>query len=293
MRRSGASSSTGTPSRTALITGGASGIGLALAAALHSQGTRVVLADVDHEAAQRRAKEMLGPRGGDSAVAHHLDVTDEGAFRRLVDEIFDRDGHLDLLFNNAGIALGGPTHELTAAHWDRIIDVNIRGVVNGVLAAYPRMVEQRRGHIVNTASGAGLVAPPFVAAYAMTKHAVVGLSTALRPEAALHGVKVSVLCPGSVETPILDRSPHPDLPATASRAVTAREYLAVVRQKPIPAESFARQALKEVARNKAVIVVPATARFLWYLYRLSPGLVQPMTRMVARRVDRELVSART
>jgi hypothetical protein len=92
-----------------------------------------------------------------------------------------------------------------------------------------------------------------------------------------------------VETPILDSPPPPDLPATASRVVTAREYLAVARQKPISAQTFARHALEGVARNRAVIVVPASARLLWYLYRLSPGLVQPVTRMLARKVDRELV----
>ena len=120
-----------------------------------------------------------------------------------------------MLFNNAGVALGGPTHELTAAHCDRVLDVNLRGVINGVLAAYPRMVGQGHGHIVNTASAAGLVAPPFVMAYAAGS-TVVGLSLALRPEAALHGVRVSVLCPGAVDTPILDRGLDPG-PAEAPR----------------------------------------------------------------------------
>ena len=117
-------------------------------------------------------------------------------FAVLVEEIIERDGRLDLLLNNAGISIGGPTHEFTEAHWNRIIDVNFRGVVNGVTAAYPLMIEQGWGHIVNTASGTGLVSLPFVAAYSATKHAVVGLSTALRPEAARYGVRVSVLCPG-------------------------------------------------------------------------------------------------
>jgi short-subunit dehydrogenase len=198
-----------------------------------------------------------------------------------------------MLFNNAGISLGGPTHELTAAHWDRVIDVNLRGVVNGVLAAYPKMVEQGRGHIVNTASAAGLVAPPFVAAYAAAKHAVVGLSLALRPEAALHGVKVTVLCPGSVETPMLDRAPPPDLPATRSKPVTAREYLAVVRQKPAPVDDVARRALRAIDQNRALVVVPAGAKPLWYLHRLSPRLTQRVTSIVARRVDRRLVAPRS
>jgi len=189
--------------------------------------------------------------------------------------------------------MGGPTHELTAAHWDRMIDVNLRGVVNGLLAAYPLMVERRCGHIVNTASGAGLVAPPFVTPYAATKHAVVGLSNGLRPEAALHGVRVSVICPGSVETAILDRPVDADLPITRSAPVTARQYLAVVKQRPVPADRFAERALRQVARNRGVIVEPPSARALWYLHRLSPRLVDTVCARLARRVERDLVRPRT
>ena len=198
-------------------------------------------------------------------------------------------GHIDLLFNNAGISMGGPTHELTGAHWDRIIDTNLRGVVNGVLAAYPTMIEQGHGHIINTASGAGLAAPPFVTAYATTKHAVVGLSTGLRPEAARHGVAVTVLCPGAVDTPILDRAPTADLPPTASRPVTARQYLAVVGQRPINADDYARHALDAVRRNKAIVVVPRRAAALWYLHRLSPTLTDRLATTLARRVEQQLI----
>ena len=181
---------------------------------------------------------------------------------------------------------------MTIAHWDRIIDVNVRGVVNGILAVYPRMVEQVRGHIVNTASAAGLVAPPMVVSYAATKYAVVGLSTGLRPEAALHGVRVSVLCPGAVETPILDRLPPDDLPATASAPVTARAYLKRVRQKPVAADRFARAALRDVARNKGIIVLPRSAKALWYLHRLSPALVERITRSMAGTVNKDLIRPR-
>jgi NAD(P)-dependent dehydrogenase (short-subunit alcohol dehydrogenase family) len=289
-QRSGGSAFAG---KTAIVTGGASGIGRALAAALVAQGGRVTLADIDGDAAQRTASELAAAVTGSGSVdACRLDTRDEDGFRSLVATTIERDGRLDFLFNNAGISLGGPTHELTRAHWDRIIDVNIRGVVNGVLAAYPHMIDQGHGHIVNTASGAGLAPPPFVTAYAMTKHAVVGLSTGLRPEAALHGVRVSVLCPGSIETPILDRAPDADLPAMTSAPVTARQYLATVKQKPIPADKFASRALRHVARNQSVIVVPAAAKSLWYLQRCSPRLMEYVSAMIARKVQRDLVKPR-
>ena len=258
--------------KTALVTGGASGIGRALGAELEAAGARVILCDI---------------APGDSC--RQLDVRDETAFAALAEDV----GPVDLLVNCAGISMGGATHEMSSSHWDRIVDVNIRGVVNGVRAVYPSMIARGQGQIVNVASGAGLVAPPFVAAYAMTKHAVVGLSTALRAEAALHGVRVNVLCPGAVETPILDRMPDADLPETASAPVSARSYLAVVKQKPIAADRFARLALRAIGKDRGIIVVPRSARSLWYLHRLSPPLTAGITKLVARRVARSLLSPGT
>ena len=270
------------PIRTAIVTGGGSGIGAALAEALVERGTHVVVADVDGDAAARTA-------AATGAEALPLDVTDEGAFRDVVEAVVADRGGIDLLCCNAGVSLGGATHELSAAHWDHVVDVNLGGVVHGVLAAYPGMVERRSGHLLLTASGAGLVGPPFVAAYAATKHAVVGLGLTLRPEAALHGVGVTVLCPGSVETPILDRTPPPGLPPTASPPVTARRYLEVVRQRPVPAADVARRALRGVDRNRALVVAPPSAAALWYLHRISPALSQGVLRLLARRVDRVLL----
>lgn len=278
--------------KSAIVTGGASGIGRALGAALTAAGATVVLADIDGSGAASAASAMTAADGRGSVTSCELDVRDPAAVRALVDDVADRHGTLDLLFNNAGISMGGPTHELTTAHWDRIIDINIRGVVNGVVAAYPRMVEQGSGHIVNTASGAGLAAPPLVVPYATTKHAVVGLSMGLRPEAALRGVRVGVLCPGAVETPILDRPPPADLPPTASEPVSARRYLATVRQRPMPVDEFARRALIAVARNRSIIVVPRRAKTLWYLERISPAAVDRLGRMVASRVERDLIRPR-
>lgn len=255
--------------RRVLITGAGTGIGAAMAQRLRSLGASVVTTGVE------------GP------VDHVLDVRDLDAFQAVVEQV----GVPDLLFANAGISIGGPTHEFTRAHWDRIIDVNLNGVVNGLLAVYPGMVARGSGHIVITASGAGLAAPPFITGYAATKHALVGLALGLRPEAALHGVQVSVLCPGAVETPILDRAPE-DLPPTPTSPVTPRQYLSLARQKPIAADRFARLALDRVEKNRAIIVVPVAARALWYLQRLSPSLVDRITASLARRVDRDLLSVR-
>jgi NAD(P)-dependent dehydrogenase (short-subunit alcohol dehydrogenase family) len=275
---------------TAVITGGASGIGAALGAALVAAGARVVLADIDADGLASTV-EALAASGG-SVVGCELDVTDRDAFGALIDQVAAREGVIDYVFNNAGISLGGPTHEQSAAHWDRIIQTNLVGVVNGVLAAYPLMIEQGHGHIVNTASAAGLASPPFVVAYATTKHAVVGLTTALRPEAAMHGVRVSVLCPGAVETAILDVQPPADLPATASLPVTARAYLERLHQRPISAERFARIALRDISRNRAISVIPRSAKAFWYLQRVSPALAERASTAMANVVADDLVKPR-
>ncbi|NTV93687.1 MAG: SDR family oxidoreductase, partial [Chlorobiaceae bacterium] len=155
--------------KTAIVTGAASGIGFALASGLIKRGVRVWAADID-AAGVARAAASLGP--GVHPV--RLDVCDAAAFRDLVDGVARETGRVDFLFNNAGILHSGKVHEFDVEQCNRIIDVNICGVVNGTLAAYSLMVRQRGGHIVNTASLAGLVPAPLLSMYAMTKHAVVG-----------------------------------------------------------------------------------------------------------------------
>ncbi len=187
--------------KVAVITGGASGICKAIGTALAHRGADVVLADIDDVAAKAAADDIAGtPTGRVSGTG--LDVRDAGAFAELVERVVAERGRIDLMFNNAGIGMGGEVAELTLEHWDRVIDIDLRGVVHGVAAAYPVMIRQGRGHIVNTASLAGLIPHPMLVPYATAKHAVVGLSLSLRGEATLYGVRVSVLCPGIIDTPI-------------------------------------------------------------------------------------------
>lgn len=154
------------------------------------------------------------------------------------------------------------------------------------------MIDQGHGHIVNTVLAAGLVPPPFVVAYSATKHAVVGLSNGLRPEAAMHGVRITVLCPGAVETAILDGEPPPDLPETASQTVTARAYLDRLHQRPISAARFASVALRDISRNRAMSVVPRSAMAFWYLQRVSPPMTRRVQRSIAKIVTTDLVRPR-
>ena len=257
--------------RVAIVTGGASGIGRALAGALTARGDTVIVVDVAGARAKVAAEELT-ERGPGIAVAAELDVRDPAAVETLVGAAYDDYGRLDLMVNNAGIAVGGSVDELTLEHWNRTIDVNLRGVVHGVHAAYPRMKERRSGQILNTASLAGLTEPPMMAPYVATKHAVVGLTLSLRAEAARHGVKVSVLCPGFVDTPLLDRV-NPDLPQTEAGR-SARATAVRIQRRLYPPGDLARDVLRGLDRNTAVIVTPTTARIAWYANRYLPGMVR-------------------
>jgi NAD(P)-dependent dehydrogenase (short-subunit alcohol dehydrogenase family) len=253
---------------TALVTGAASGIGRALAGELAQRGCEVVLADLQAALAQEVAAEIRTLGGKARAVK--LDVTDFPAMKRLVKETAKRTGRLDYIFNNAGIVIGGGVHLYGIADWHKVIDVNIRGVINGIQAAYQIMLAQGFGHIVNTASMAGLMPGPGNTVYTMTKHGVVGLSLSLRGEAALRGVRVSVICPGVIQTPILEGGGRYGKMLMDISPEEMRRLFE--RLRPMPANVFARKVLDAVAKNKAIIIFPRWWRVFWWINRLSPRL---------------------
>ena len=261
----------------ALITGGAGGIGAAVGAELARRGARVVLTDLDGD---RAAELAAGYTAARPAEGRALDVTDAAAFETLVDHVVRQHGRIDYLFNNAGIGITGEVRDTGLASWNRVLDINLRGVIHGLEAVYPRMVEQGSGHLVNTACVAGLVPFPMTAAYCASKHAVVALSSALRAEAAELGVRVSVICPGTVDTGLFD----------------AIEYIRTDKQAIVgslgrflmPADRCAQRLLRGVERNRGVVTIGLHARLAWWLYRLAPRAFQSLTRWGFGRVRRRL-----
>jgi NAD(P)-dependent dehydrogenase (short-subunit alcohol dehydrogenase family) len=270
---------------SAIVTGGASGIGRALAEELGGRGLHVVVADRQRELADEVAEGIRG-RGG-AAAAAPLDVRDREAFRRLAAETAAR-GPIAYLFNNAGIGASGEISEYEAADWDEVIDVNLRGVTHGILAVYPHMIAQGSGHIVNTASMAGLVPSPALGSYTATKHAVVGLSQCLRVEARRHGVRVSVLCPGVIRTPLLSGGRYGRVRADFDVETAAAHS---ERMRPMEPAELARRTLRAVDRDRAIIIEPRWWRLFWVLYRLSPGLFERMARRMLEQVRRDVARA--
>jgi NAD(P)-dependent dehydrogenase (short-subunit alcohol dehydrogenase family) len=264
--------------KIAFVTGGASGIGAALATKLVAGGAEVWIADRQIDAAQELAQRLSS--GGAKAHAIELDVRSYPSFERAVAEAVQQSGQIDYLFNNAGIGVGGEVDSYTLDDWNDVFDVNLRGVVHGIQAVYPIMIRQHSGHIVNTASLAGLVTSSGTASYSATKHAVVGLSKVLRVEAERHGVQVSVLCPGAIRTPILTMGKYGRYDGVSDEQLL--KFWEPFR--PMAPEKFAERALRAVLRGDAIIVVPAWWKALWYLERLSPALSMRVAKVSQKRL---------
>jgi NAD(P)-dependent dehydrogenase (short-subunit alcohol dehydrogenase family) len=189
--------------KVAVVTGGASGIGFGLARAFAAEGMKVVLADIEADALAEAAAKLRAD--GADVLDVVTDVSDEDQVVDLATNAYTHYGTAHVVCNNSGVAGGGGlTWEIGQPGWDWAFNVNFWGVLHGIRAFVPRLIEQHEGHIVNTASVAGLKALPFMSPYTATKHAVVGVSEALALELAMQGspVKVSVLCPGFIRTRI-------------------------------------------------------------------------------------------
>jgi NAD(P)-dependent dehydrogenase (short-subunit alcohol dehydrogenase family) len=251
-----------------VVTGAASGIGFAVSETLLQAGAVVFMADVDTQTLTSAA-ERLGARAG-RVHSMSVDVTKQDEVRHMVEDAALRHGRLDFLFNNAGIGGTLPFGDATLDHWHRIIDINLWSVIYGIHFAVPIMRRQGSGHIVNTASIAGLVPLPFQALYCTTKFAVAGLSESLRFELAAEGIHVSVVCPGNVvsriwATPIIGERREAKPPDDA-----------------IPAEEAARTILAGVANKEGIIALPEAARLGWRRYWSSPEDAEIELRDMAR-----------
>lgn len=260
-----------------VITGAASGLGLGFAKEIAKAGGIVVASDVNLEGVQKVVAEI--DAAGGKAEAHQLDVRDSAAVTALVDGTVEKHGRIDYIFNNAGIAVQGFVEEIPVEDWDAIIDIDLKGVAYGTSAAYKHMVKQGSGHIVNTASLAGLTPAPLLAPYSTVKFGVVGMSDSLRVEAQSKGVYVTALCPGFIDTGIYENSRSTGFDKTKAKEGIPGGI--------VPLDKGVKQLLDGVVKRKRVVTLPWFAHLLILGYKLTPNTsIKISGKMAARQVKK-------
>lgn len=253
------------------ITGGASGIGRAVAQHFGAKGWFVGLADVNEIGLSETA--ALLPNG--QSATYSLDVRDRDQWAKVLKAFVDRTGRLDVMFNNAGIAGGGPLAENDDAMADLTIDVNFRGVVNGARAAYPYLKTTPSSCLLNTASASAIYGSPGLSLYSATKFGVRGLTEALNLEWRADDIKVRSLMPGFIDTPLLDAV----LPGSNE---SAREKVKAAGLEFTPVEVVAQAAWDGIHGKKVHMIIGKTARRMNFLARFAPGLMAKMTNRLKR-----------
>lgn len=271
--------------KSALVTGAASGIGRETALALARRGADLFLCDLD--AAGLADTERAAADLGRSVLARRADVASADAMRAFAAEVHGQVEAVDLLVNNAGVAIGGGFLDTSLDDWEWIVGINLRGVVHGCHFFAPAMVARGRGgHIVNVSSVAGFYASEPLSAYSTTKFGVFGLSEALREELARHHIGVTAVCPGIINTPIT-RNSRLRGPLALEPAVR-EEIVRMYERRSYGPERVAANILRAIQRNRAVAPVSPEAWVAYYLKRLAPGLMAWISRKAGERQRRRL-----
>ena len=253
-----------------VVTGASSGIGEAIAVAFAREGAKLVLTARDAGRLDRvRAQcESFGA----STSVHCADLTDQAQVKAFAERVHAQHRAIDILVNNAGVVMGGYCWEVESADWRRLHEINVMGVVHGIAAFVPNMIERDQGgHIVNMASVSGYVGAPGMGTYSASKFAVVGLTESLRSELHRHRIGVTAVCPGFVKTPIQEKVKLVgQLDSVRSRARVARDF---ERTTLLPA-MVAERTLKAIRRNEAIANIGRDAFFAKSLKRWAPSLLE-------------------
>lgn len=271
-------------SQRILISGAASGLGLALARRYADAGWRVFLTDVDVAALDQAVASL---NAGDRVLSQTLDVRSAEDWVAARERCVDAWGGLDVLVNNAGVATGGSFARTPIEDWDWIIDINLKGVIRGAATFVPLFTEQGHGHVVNVASLAGLVNPPLMASYNVVKAGVVSLSETLRFELEPAGITTSVVCPSFFRTGLADgfRTPDPAVRQLMERLVTASD---------VPAERIAATIKDGIDAKRFLILTDRDGRVAYTVKRFLPPLFNTMIRRRGKRLlDRVAASPAT
>jgi NAD(P)-dependent dehydrogenase (short-subunit alcohol dehydrogenase family) len=249
--------------KKALVTGAASGIGRAIALELAALGVQLFLIDID----EGGLAETVGKarHDGVEVIGRRCDVGQPAQVSAAVADVLNRWGGIDILINNAGITYYGRTDQMSDAHWDQLLRVNLVSHIQFTRELLPSLLARREAHVVNVCSMFGLVGMPKLAAYCTTKFALVGFSDALRAEYGRDGLGVTALCPGFVRTNLFTSAP---LPASAAKGhKVPPQFFSTTPQR------VAKAAMRAIRRDRRLVVVEPFARLLCTMKRFTPGLV--------------------
>jgi NAD(P)-dependent dehydrogenase (short-subunit alcohol dehydrogenase family) len=269
--------------KTALVTGAASGIGRETALAFARAGADLVMCDVN----ERGLEDVAGAIRalGRAVLSRRVDVAKADDVRALADAVHAERPAVDILMNNAGVAVGGKFLDTPLEDWEWLLSINVWGVIHGCHYFLPAMIRRGQGgHVVNVASAAGYLAASQLTAYATTKFAVVGLSEALRDELVPHRILVTTVCPGIINTPITASARMRGLDSATARKALVEMY----RRRNYGPERVATNILKAIARKRAMAPISPEAWVFYYLKRFVPGLTARLNRMAQQRMEREM-----
>ncbi len=266
--------------KRAVVTGAASGLGRGIALALARAGCDLAVVDVDGVGLERVRREVEGL--GARCLALKADVSDRGRMETLPDQVITGLGGVEVLVNNAGVAVAGELDVIPVEDIEWIVGVNLMGQIYGCRFFLPHMIRQGEGHIVNIASVSGFAALPLHVAYTVTKFGVMGLSEMLWAEARNHGVGVTVVCPGAVSTDIGFRSRNHY--RNRKQRESQEHYASMLKKRGMAPEEAGRKILEAVARGKFLVLLGREAYLLYYLKRLAPMFCLRTASLVARRL---------
>ena len=263
--------------KVVVVTGAGSGIGKATALAFAREGADLVIADVNGDRLAIVSAEIEA--AGARVMSMKVDVSKRSEVDELAGTVIAERSRVDIVMNNAGVAIGGPFVETPIEEFEWIFSVNFWGVLYGIKAFLPHMMARKYGHIVNTSSLAGLCAMPGLSAYSSTKFAVAGLSEALRAELKEHGIGVTTVCPGVIDTRVVaDGRMHLDESSRANRSAVVEFY----RRFGWPPERVAKAVLNAVRMDRSVVPVGPEAWLQWFAKRLSQKGYEAMIRLAGR-----------
>jgi len=261
--------------KLALVTGAGSGIGQATALALADAGARVMVTDLREQSARATADQIRAR--GQWAESRPLDVTSPPELKELAADMEQTIGAPDILVNNAGIAVAGLFLDVSMENFNKLMAINLMGVVNGCHAFLPGMVRGgRKAHVVNIASMAAYTSARRMSAYCTSKFAVLGFSECLRAEMAPHGIGVSAICPGMIKTNIVNAGifEAPDLDIEEKR----KDIDALYQKRNYSPEKVARKIVGAVRRNRAVVPITPEAWIAYYAKRWAPWVISRLAR---------------